>query len=255
MAGVAYKDVVPVLLERFPDFVESDYYDPEDLDLSYLMWGNFARYAMHYLRRQPAERLDDDPFVERVFALANDLMDSHDPDTNTIVTIELFENFYMYRKTLELARRKLKPEHREWLEKQGAMFGTSELHYDGELIAPQGLEPLTDLFHGCSWTIRVRQQGLGGRPCIEGIDNRIELTMVPGDGPRYAFFGDCHHICDQDLAHRLLDELSGCLARGDIAHRIRLIRTGIKDEPLAYFHHRWPDGQDRGSDSCRTVET
>ncbi len=123
MPGVPYKDVVKVLLDRFPEFMESDDYYSDELDIPYVIWGGFGRFVTNYMRRLPADRLDDDPLVIRVFDFANELMDSDDPDTLDIVGIELFENFCMYQKTLELARRKLKKEHLTSLEDTARDFG------------------------------------------------------------------------------------------------------------------------------------
>jgi hypothetical protein len=132
MAGIRYSDVVKVLLERFPEFREHKEFQLVDLDLAYSVWGTFGRYITDYMRRLPTTELDENDLVNRVFDLANDLMDSGDDDTQTIVVIELFENFYSYRKTLEIARRKLHPRHRHWLEKQGAIIATSDLDYEDE---------------------------------------------------------------------------------------------------------------------------
>lgn len=126
MAGVAYADVIEVLLNRFPEFVETEYYDMANADLAYIVWAGFGSYVTDYMRELPADRLDGDPFVARVFDLANELMDSDDPNTRTIVVVELFEHFYMYWKTLELARRKLKPEHLPSLEGLSTGFRTPE---------------------------------------------------------------------------------------------------------------------------------
>ena len=126
MPGVPYKDVVEVLLNRFPEFMETKYYDSDNSDLAYVVWGGFGSFVTTYMRSLPADRLDDDTLVAKVFDLANELMDSDDPETRTIVVVELFENFYMYRKTLELARRKLKKEHLTWLERQGKWLWTSD---------------------------------------------------------------------------------------------------------------------------------
>lgn len=248
MPGVPYKDVVKVLLERFPEFAETDGYDPDELDSAYIVWGSFGRYVTTYMRRLPAERLDDDPLVAKVFDLANELMDSDDPETHSIVVIELLEYFYMYRKTLELARRKLKKEHLTWLERQGLQLGTSDLHFEGELISPRGLDILARIFKECSWRIEVRWIEADGTRYIESYDPRVELEMEPSQGPRYAFFGSTHKTAksDTDLARRLLGELSKCLAEGDIVHRIQLQRTGRTDVFLDYFHHRWPQGQENG---------
>ncbi len=126
MPGVPYKDVVKVLLDRFPEFMESDDYYSDEMDIPYVIWGGFGRFVTNYMRRLPTDRLDNDPLVIRVFDFANELMDSDDPETRTIVVVELLENFYMYRKTLELARRKLKKEHLTWLERQGKWLWTSD---------------------------------------------------------------------------------------------------------------------------------
>lgn len=245
MAGVAFKDVVPVLLERFPEFKETeDFKWGIDLEFSYSVWGAFGRFITNYIRRLPADELEDDDLVTRVFDLANELMDSDDVDTHGIVVIELFENFYSYQKTLELARRKLKQQHLEWLEKQGAMFRTSNLHYEGELMAPNGLDSLKPLLAGCSWGITVRRCSESGIPRMESNNCKIDLEMDPGHGPKFTFFGAARR--DPVEARRLLGELSQLLAQVDIAHRIRLYQTGRADVLLENFHHRWP--RDKSTD-------
>ena len=193
---------------------------------------------------RPAERLDDDPVVARVFDLANELMDSDDINTNDVVVVELFENFYMYRKTLELARRKLKPEHLTWLERQGVWLGTSDLHYEGELIAPQGIDTVAGLFDGTSWPVILLRSDRSKAPYLEAHSHPVELQMEPEQGPQHAFYGAAGS--NADLAHRRLGELSQCLAQGDILHRIVLYRTGHEDVLLEYLHHRWPQGQENG---------
>lgn len=124
MTGVRFEGVVSVLLAHFPEFLETEDYKHCDLELAYSVWGGFGQFVTNYIRSMPTDRLDDDPLVVRLFDFVNELMSSGDADTQTIVIIELFENFYGYRKTLDLARRKLRPEHLPWLEKQGEWFQT-----------------------------------------------------------------------------------------------------------------------------------
>ena len=237
--GVAYKDVVKVLLERFPEFKETeDFKEGVDPDIPYSVWGAFGRFITAYLRRLPCDALDDNDLANRLFHFANELMDTGDDETQTIVVIELFENFYMYRKTLELGRRKLKPKHVAWLEKQGEWLGTSDLHYEGELIAPNGLDNLKWLLSGCSWNIDVIQYTNIETPRMVSHDQRIELETDPGNGPRYTFFGDA--ACSEVEVQQLLDELSQLLIRGDIAHRIQLYQSGHTDVLLKCFRHHWP---------------
>ncbi len=246
MPGIPYKDVVKVLLDRFPEFRETREYQSSYPDIAYDVWGGFGRFATTYMRRSPAERLVDDPFVDRVFDLANELMDSDDPETHSIVVIELLENFHAYRKTLELARRKLKKEHLTWLERQGDVSRSADLHFEGELISPRGLDVLARLFKQCSWRIEVGWFEPNGTRYIASHDPRIELEMEPSKGPRYAFFGSPWETGKPGvgMARRLLGELSQRLAQGDIVHRITLYRTGLEDVLLDYFHHRWPQGQE-----------
>lgn len=244
MAGIPYKDVVDVLLDRFPEFTATPEFEHFDLDLPYSVWGGFARFATTYLSRTPADRLDEDPFVARIFDLANDLMDSDDSDTQNIVIVELFENLAVYRKPLEVARRKLKKEHLTWLEKQTTWLRASDLHYEGELIAPQGLDALSETLSGCSWQIKVARDKPSAAPYIASYHKLIDLTMDPGKGPTYAFFGDISGTAETNgkVACRLLDDLSQCLIKGDVAHRIDLYRTNLADELLESFRHNWPSG-------------
>ena len=183
MAGVAYEDVGKVLLERFPEFTESHHYDPDDVDVPYMLWSGFGNFVTTYIRRSPAERLDGDSFVARVFDLANELMDSEDPVTNDVVITELLENFSAYRKTFELARRKLKTEHLTWLERQRDLSDSADLHYEGELISHRGLDVLARLVKECSWCIEVRWVESTGMRYLESHDPRVGLEMVQVKGP------------------------------------------------------------------------
>lgn len=240
--GIAYSDAVEELLKRFPEFREWEGFDPDELDLPYCQFGDFARIATTRMRRIPAENLDDDPFVIRVFDFANDLMDSDDDETQNLTVVEFFENFYMYQKTLELSRRKLKNAHLADLERLSYLLGTSDLHYEGELIAPQGLDPLAAIFSECSWKIRVRRYDPDEPPYFEANDPRIKLTMDSGIGPKYTFFGAAH-LTDYtagNLSAVLLGELSQALTSADVAHRIQLFRSGTEDDLLNTFQHRWP---------------
>jgi hypothetical protein len=236
---IAYNDVVDILLERFPEFKETeDFKWGIDLDIPYSVWGAFGRYITTYMNRLPADRIEADELVNRVFDFANEMLDRGDDDTHTIVVIELFENFYTYRKTLELGRRKLKSQHVNWLERQGFWLGTLDLHYEGELVAPNGLDSLRSLVSGCSWGIGVLRRSHDPSQRLESNDGRIDLEMDPGPGPHHTFFGDAKREAD---ARRLLGEFSERLAHGDIAHRIRLYRTGKADILLEEFRHRWRD--------------
>lgn len=239
MAKFACSKVVDLLLDRFPEFKETEGFQlvRDDLELPYVVWGAFGRFITAYMRRLPADGLDGDELVNRVLDFANELMDAGDDETQNIVVIELFENFYMYRKTLELGRRKLKSQHATSLEKQGLWLGTSDLHYEGELLAPKGLDGLRALLSGCSWGVKVIRPGRGEPPRLEANDDRIDLQTDPGTGPRFTFFGDAKR---EEEARRLLGELSGCLVRGDIAHSIDLHRTtGRSDILIGQFQHRW----------------
>ncbi|NIA70681.1 hypothetical protein HBA54_18955 [Pelagibius litoralis] len=117
MAEIAYKDVVPLLLERFPEFREDERYRPEEVDLPYSIWGGFGRYITELVSELPDDELDDHPVVARLFDFTNEMMSGGDEETQSIVAIELFENFYEYRKTYDLAWRKLDPTHHFWFEK------------------------------------------------------------------------------------------------------------------------------------------
>ena len=133
MPKYAYKDVIAILLEHFPEFTETENFKhgvfPE---IAYSVWGAFGQYITDYMLKLPASELDSDELVARTFDLANELLDSGDDETQTIVVIELFENFYSYRKTLNLARRKLLPRHLHWLEKQGQWISTSDQNLENE---------------------------------------------------------------------------------------------------------------------------
>ncbi|WP_299396172.1 hypothetical protein [Pelagibius sp.] len=107
MAEIAYKDVVPLLLERFPEFREDERFNPDELDMPYSIWGGFGRYITELLFAIPEGELDNHPMVHRVFDFTNEMMSKGDEETRNIVVIELFENFYEHRKTYDLARRKL----------------------------------------------------------------------------------------------------------------------------------------------------
>lgn len=246
MAKIAYSQVVDLLLDRFPEFKETEEYwlVADDLELPYIVWGTFGRYITTYMNRLPADRVDSDEMVNQVFDFANEMMDGGNDDTRTIVVVELFENFYSYRKTLELGRRKLKREHLKYLEAMLGYFGTCDLHYEVEMIAPNGLAPLHWLLDGCSWNVGVRGhvQPIGTEQVeplnLESYDGRLDLEMDPGPGPRYTFFGDAEREAD---ARALLGEFSERLAGGDIAHSIRLYRvTDRADILLQDFRHRWP---------------
>lgn len=127
MAKFKYENVIEILLERFPEFTETeDFREGVFQDIPYSVWGAFGNYITNHIRSAPAGALEDDDLTNRVFDLANKLMDSGDDETQTIVVIELFENFYSYSKTLELARKKLHPRHVPWLEKQGLWIATSD---------------------------------------------------------------------------------------------------------------------------------
>ena len=124
--NVRSEEVVKVLLAHFPEYLETGKFEYCDIDLPYTVWGGFGLYITDYIRSLPTDRLDDDYLVVRLFDFVNELMSTGDDDTQTIVVIELFENFYSYRKTIDLARRKLLAEHVPWLEKQGTWLRTIE---------------------------------------------------------------------------------------------------------------------------------
>ncbi len=240
MPKFAYKDVISILLDRFPEFAETeDFRSGTDHEIPYSVWGVFGHYITDYIRRLPVETIDDDELVARVFDFANELMESGDDDTQTIVVIELFENFYPYRKTFRVARRKLKPQHLTWLERQGDWLRQSKFHYEAELFAPNGLDALAPSLARCSWEPKVTRFDADKDPRLEADGDHIDLTMDATPGPRHAFFGDVWR--SESEARQLLEELSGLLTRIDIAHRIELYRTDRADSRLEEFRHRWPD--------------
>lgn len=240
MAQIAHKGITTILLDRFPEFGTHDEFQWVDLELPYDVWAAFGQYITDYIRRQPSKMLDDDELVNRVFDFANELMDSGDDETQNIVIIELFENFYPYRKTFEVARRKLKPQHMTWLERQGDWLQHSNFHYEAELMAPNGLDGISGSLAHCSWEIKVKRRDTGRARRLECHDDRIDITMEWGDGPRYAFFGDVWQA--ESEACQLLGELSGQLARIDTAHHIGLYQTYRADSLIEEFSHHWPDG-------------
>jgi hypothetical protein len=248
VAQIAYKDVVAILLERFPEFKETEEFRwvlHDDLEFPSAVWGGFADYAAARIRRLPIEELDRDEFVARVFNIANELMDRGDEETQNLIVVELFEHFFTYAKTLELARRKLKPEHVQWLNQLDVLLATSEMHYDGELVAPNGLDSLSPLLSGLSWDIGVSRP-YPSRDCLprlEALGDPMSLYMDSDPGPRHCFFGDPQAWTGEEEARRLLGEFSERLARRDVAHRISLYRTGQADILIQRFAHRWPEAE------------
>ena len=243
MTQIAYKDVVDILLERFPEFKETEVFKwvlYDDLEFPYAVWGSFAEYAVAHIRRLPIEELDADRFVARVFDMTNELMDRGDDETQNLIVVEMFEHFFTYAKTLELARRKLKLEHVQWLNGLDVMFVTSKLHYEGQLVAPNGLDSLSPLLSGLSWDISVSQPYRDSLPRLEALGDLMSLQMDPAPGPHHSFFGDPQAWTAEEKARALLGEFSERLGRGDIAHQIRLYRTGKADILLKEFRHRWP---------------
>ena len=119
MAEIAYKDVVSLLLERFPEFREDERFCSDELNMPYSIWGGFGRYIIERLRAIPDEQIDDDPLVNRLFDFANQMLSNGDEETQNIVVIELLENFYKRRKTYDLASRKLDASNLPFLEHPG----------------------------------------------------------------------------------------------------------------------------------------
>ena len=107
------------------------------------------------------------------------------------------------------------------------------------LLAPDGLDGLEPLLSRCSWDVRVIRLSHDESPRLESNDDRIDLEMDPGPGPRRTFFGAPSPWCGEPEARRLLGELSRLLAGGNIAHHVRLYRTDRGDELLEEFRHRW----------------
>ena len=124
MSEVPYENAVEILLDRFPEFLKSELSEEDLTEGAYYIWGVFGTFATNYICSLPKDQLDRDPFVSRIFELANDLMSNGDLEMQNLVVIELFENFYGHRKTLDLARRKISAEHLPWLEKQGEWLNT-----------------------------------------------------------------------------------------------------------------------------------
>ena len=244
MAGVSYSDVTTELLDRIPEFKESVLYDPDELEFSYAVWGGFSSWITTYIRRLPLVQVDTDPLVIRVFDLANELLSSDDDDTQTIVCVELLENFYMHGRTLALGRRKLPPEHVTWLDRQGALLGTSDYYFEGEVVASNGLDKLADVFAQSSLDIEVKKSAIDGSLYLGEGEFSDDVDPGPTTGPRHVFCNDLGTNANINEALALLDQLSERLEANKVPHHIALYRVeGSQDILTTRFDFDWSDDQ------------
>jgi len=117
---------------------------------------------------------------------------------------------------------------------------TEEHHYCGTIHAPLGLTTVAKSLEGCTWPVEKRRSGYDGTFFLSSRNDRIDLEMDSGQGPRYLFSGGVDG--PEDLARKLLGEFSRLLSAGGVVHRIELYRADAGDM-IAYWHYNWPEGQ------------
>lgn len=111
-----------------------------------------------------------------------------------------------------------------------------ELHFCGDVVAPDGLGALEPLLARCSMALSVWRSGFDGSDILRGGGEAVEFEMDAGQGAVKFFSGSIEAA--PDAALRLLGELSDALGQAGLRHRIEI---DAADGPrLGYLHHEWP---------------
>lgn len=113
--------------------------------------------------------------------------------------------------------------------------------YSGELISDEGLQRVATALKHCSWRIELVRSGYDQTLYLRTPfgQKEINLEMDSGQSGRFLFQGDVEASLGR--AMKLLEDLTRCLQRAGIVHRIELY-----DETknlVGYTHHHWPSSK------------
>jgi hypothetical protein len=157
MNDPTYKQIVPFLLEHFPEFKETDdykRYDKQDLGLPYIVWADFTRYVLERLENNGAE----DAVVQRLFNVVNEQFDNSgsDPQVINLLSVEVFEQFAQQKDSLEFARQHTHEKARHQLELVLAYTGVERPDLS---IAPEAQETMDNIkkFNEGKWTPKPKE--------------------------------------------------------------------------------------------------
>lgn len=110
MKKIKYENIVAVLLEEFPEFEQSNYYDHESEEFQYATMGDFGRFLNHLIERE-ASHIE---LIKRAFKFINDIYNgsqvSNGNQSDTIqnlLYIEIFENLAQTKFGVKAARKYL----------------------------------------------------------------------------------------------------------------------------------------------------
>jgi hypothetical protein len=129
MKKITYENISDLLLHKFPEYKNSENYEPENTDLNYVVFGNFAQFLLARIAEYP----ETDELIQRVFGFINDIYNRTDIESSSgedtvqnLLYIELFENLAQTKQGVALARKYLKERAKDEFETVFRYTGVEE---------------------------------------------------------------------------------------------------------------------------------
>ncbi len=110
MKEITYNNIVDILLQEFPEYKQSRYYNDADREFLYASMGSFGRFIVQIIENEA----HDSKFIQRFFEFINQIYNG--PEINNkdgsdtlqnLLYVEIFENLAQTKLGVESARRYL----------------------------------------------------------------------------------------------------------------------------------------------------
>lgn len=95
------EEAVKKLLELFPEFKNSEYYNQTDESIPYLVFGDFSNYLKSLVKENKID--NSNPLMQRIAGFITELYQSSGEDLKELVRVGIFEDLSNDPKTAVLA--------------------------------------------------------------------------------------------------------------------------------------------------------
>lgn len=112
------ENIIEVLVERVPEYKNTEYYKLADKDNISSVFGGFGSY----LSDRMSDYSEEDQIIRKSFTLLNQMVISENQDVVNVAVVEVFEAIAGFNKAIAIAEKLLNNQGVNWLDKTKENF-------------------------------------------------------------------------------------------------------------------------------------
>lgn len=101
MTYLSFENVVKEILNKFPEYKDTECYENNDKELQYSFFFGFTEYVNQLI--QKSSNPISEPEIKKAFDLFNEMVSSKEENLSTLVVVEVLENLVQNKKSKDVA--------------------------------------------------------------------------------------------------------------------------------------------------------